>query len=96
MITELLSFFSPYVYIEYVLAVLLFTELVKKAFAEADLHPKWVTLGVAIVMAIVGVVIQLSILHNAIEFWKLITSVGVSCLCYDYLLKPIKDKFFSK
>lgn len=93
MIQELVN---PYIYIEYVLAVIFLTELVKKAFAEADLHPKWITLGVAVVMAVVGVVIQISILHNAIEFWKLVTSVGVACMFYDYILKVIKDKFFSK
>ena len=93
MIHELVN---PYIYIEYVLAVVLLTEMVKKAFAEADLHPKWVTLGVAVVMAIVGMIIQLSILNNAIEFWKLISSVGVACLFYDYIIKVIKDKFSKK
>lgn len=93
MITELSN---PYVYVEYVLAVLMFTEVIKKAVQEADLHPKWVTFGVAVVMALVGVVLETGLMHNAVNFWKLITSFGVSIIGYDYFMKPIKDKFFPK
>ena len=82
-----------HIYIEYTLAVIMTTELLKRALNEADLHPKWITAIVAFVLGIVGVMIKLEVQKEAIDFWRMLTSFGVSIIGYDYLFKPIADRF---
>jgi len=81
-----------HIYIEYVLGVFVLTEVIKRAFAEAELSPKWVTAAVAVVLGVVGVIIKIQLQHEAIDFWKMVASFGVTMIGYDYIWKPIADK----
>ena len=85
-----------HIYIEYTLAVIVITEVIKRALAEGNLQPKWITAAVAVVLGVVGVIIKIQVQHEAIDFWRMLTSFGVSIIGYDYLLKPILDRFNKK
>jgi hypothetical protein len=89
-------FLISYIYVEYTVAVVIMTELLKRAVSEMDYHPKWIGGAVALVLAGIGIFLKLIVFHTQVEFFKLVTSFGVSVLAYDYLIKPIKDKLLSK
>lgn len=91
-----------YIYIEYSIAVLVATELVR--FFVAKLHygwaqymgvtqPKWITLIMATVLAVADWVF----IGNAQTFnlYQMLTSFGVAVLGYDYIWKIVKDQFGS-
>lgn len=82
---------SPYLYIEYTIAIILFTQLVKKAFNELQWHPKWTTFWVTFILGVLGAIIKISYQHETIEPFKLINSFALACLAYDYLIKVILD-----
>lgn len=77
-----------YIYPEFVLAVVVITELLKKYFTY---HPKWTTLIIASVCAAIDITVRLT---NDLElnYWFLLISFGIAVLGYDYLIKPIKDR----
>lgn len=85
---------SDYIYPQYVVCIMIISELIKKSLSEAFIHAKWITFGVAFVFGVVGVIIQLDLLHQEVDFFRMVTSFGVACLGYDYVIKPIKDKYF--
>lgn len=91
---------SKYIYIEYTIAVLLFSELSKillkkvpQKFIQfiAVTEPKWLTLMIAVVFAI-GDWLFVSKGHN-FNFYQMAISFGLAVLGYDYGLKLIKDLF---
>ena len=88
--------FLSYIYPEYTLAIIVLTEVIKRAFSELDHHPKWTGLGVGIVLGILGAMIKLEVQHESIDFFKMVLSFGVSVIGYDYFWKPVKDRFTKK
>lgn len=76
-----------YTYPEFIAAVIIMVELIKY-LANPKLHPKWITLVVAIMCA----VIELAVRGHGVNVWFLVISLGVAVLGYDYIIKPIKDK----
>lgn len=81
---------NPFIYVEYTVAVILFTQLLK---AKTCLHAKWTSLIVGLVFAAVGIVLKVIVLHEGMGVWKLITSYSVANVFYDYILKVITDRF---
>lgn len=89
-----------YIYIEYAITVLIFTDLAKwlvkkidKPWAQylAVKEPKWLTL---IVAAILSVADYLLISRgDSFNFYQALISFGVAVLGYDYIWKLIKDQF---
>ena len=86
---DLITFFDRFTFPEYIIAVIVFVEVIK-AFVKPSIHPKWVTLIVAIVCAVVQ--IWLDPAAHITSWWKLLISLGIAVVGYDYLIKPIKDK----
>jgi divalent metal cation (Fe/Co/Zn/Cd) transporter len=76
-----------YTYPAYIIGVVVIVELIKHFFNPV-LHPKWVTL----LVAVGGAIIELVIHRYELDWWKLIISLGIAILGYDYIYKPIKDK----
>lgn len=85
---EFITFFERFTFPTYIIAVTVIVELIK-ALAKPRFNPKWITLAVAIV----GAVIQIVFDPNATvdSWWKLLISLGIAVLGYDYFLKPVKD-----
>lgn len=81
---------NPFLYVEYTIAVILFTELLKQ---KTGMHYKWVSLIVGLVFAIIGVFLKVIVLHDGVNVWKIITSYAVANVFYDYVLKVIYDRF---
>ena len=88
---------SKYIYWEYSLAVLLFSELVKMLLKNVQLkwiqeivvvNPKWLTLIVAVIL---GVGDWVFIDRGEPNYYQLIISFGLAVLGYDYGLKLVKD-----
>lgn len=78
-----------YVYLDFILAVIVVVEMYK-AFLPARfqrIHPKWVTLFIAIIFAVIRYFVRTD---NNVEW--LIISLGIAVLGYDYIIKPFKDK----
>jgi hypothetical protein len=94
MIDSLISSLHHYFYIEYILAVVLITATVRSLVKGLDnsLHPKWITLVVGIVMAIVGYVVK-TFTYEAFSVFKVIGSFGAATIGYDYFWKVLKDSF---
>ena len=80
---------SNYIYIEFTLAIILLTEIAKKMFPIA--HPKWPTLGIAVVGAVAE-----WFLRESPDVWTLIISFSVAVLGYDYVVKLIKNAVTGK
>jgi hypothetical protein len=81
---------NPFIYVEYTIAVILFTELLKM---KTGLHAKWVSLVVGVVFGLLGVFLKLFILAEGVQVWKLLISFAVANVFYDYVLKVIYDRF---
>jgi hypothetical protein len=86
-----------YIYWEYTVAVLFFTEVFKLLFKDttskfiykiAVYNPKWLTLILAVV---IGVGDWIFIDRGEPNYYQLLISFGLSVLGYDYGLKIIKD-----
>lgn len=88
-----------YVYIEYIISILLFTELLKKYLAKPKSkfwsHPKWLTLAVSIGLGIIEAKYKMTT-EEGLNYSKLFISFGVTTIFYDYLIKIIKDIALSK
>lgn len=84
---------SQYVYPGYMVAVIISTALVRSLFKGIDysIHPKWVTLVVASILAIVGYALK-AFMAESYSVFKVINSFGLACLGYDYFWKVVKDK----
>lgn len=90
---------SRYIYWEYSVAVVLFTEVVRALtkginrklirFIVVD-NPKWISLIVATILAGLD---WLVFSTNSFHFWQFTISYGVAILGYDYAWKLIKDQF---
>lgn len=80
---------NPFIYVEYTIAVILFTELLKK---KLGVHAKWTSLIVGVVFALMGIFLRTIVLHEGVNVWKLIISYSVANVFYDYVLKVIIDK----
>lgn len=91
---------AHYIYWEYSLGVMVVTELVRILTKNVKAkiiqltvvdNPKWLTLIVAGVLA----VLDWSIIGSANKFhiWQFIISFGCAVLGYDYVVKLIKDQF---
>lgn len=91
LINFILNSLNPYLYIEYTFAIILVTQLVKKAFNEVNWHPKWTTFWVTFVLGVLGAIIKLSVQHDQIDAFKLINSFAIACLAYDYVVKVFID-----
>lgn len=89
-----------YIYIEYSVAVLVGTEVLKFFLSKLCYHwtiylsndqPKWITLFVASVFAVA----DWFFIGNAktFNFYQMVISFGVSVLGYDYVWKVLKDQF---
>jgi hypothetical protein len=87
---EIFGFFDQYIYLEYFLAVILMTELLKRYINTQIIHIKWLTLVVAVGLAPVEYLIT-KMGGNVIDYWKLVISFSVSVISYDYAWKVIKD-----
>lgn len=91
-----------YIYIEYSIAVLVGTEVVRFFVAKINKpwaiyvgkeQPKWITLFVASVFAVAD---WYFIGHaQTFNFYQMVTSFGIAVLGYDYIWKIVKDQFGS-
>ncbi|HMG91678.1 MAG TPA: hypothetical protein VK589_16585 [Chryseolinea sp.] len=91
---------ASYLYWEYSVAVLLFTEIcrlllknVPKRLVQLIVvqEPKWLSLIVATVLALLDWLIFSK--GRIFHFWQFTISYGVAVLGYDYAVKLIKDTF---
>lgn len=91
---------GKYIYWEYSLSVLIFTELARVLLKKINTRfvqiitieqPKWVTLFVAVSLA----AIDWLVFGNGKEFhfYQFIISFGCAVLGYDYVVKLVKDQF---
>jgi hypothetical protein len=94
---------SKYIYWEYSLAVLLVTEIIRALTKNVNTkfvkliiadNPKWLSIIVATFLAVLDWIILSN--ANVFHLWQFIISFGVAVLGYDYVVKLIKDKFFTK
>lgn len=86
-----------YIYWEYSVAVLLITEVLRSLLGDINTpfvrrvvkeQPKWLTLIVAIILAVADWVI----LSHSFHLWQFTISFGLAVLGYDYGLKILKDR----
>lgn len=91
---------SKYIYWEYSLAVVISTELARVLLNKVNTkfinfiiveNPKWVTLFVAVFLAICDWLVFSR--GNNFHFFQFVISFGCSVLGYDYVIKLIKDQF---
>lgn len=89
---------SKYIYIEYSIAVIIMADVTKMFLSKIDKpffqyiakkEPKWTTLFVAIILAVLDWAVVSKGQH--FNFYQMILSFGISILGYDYAWKLIKD-----
>lgn len=85
---EFITFFERFTFPTYIIAVTVAVELIK-ALAKPKVNPKWITLAVAFLAAVVQIMFDNTATVDS--WWKLLISFGIAVLGYDYFLKPIKD-----
>jgi hypothetical protein len=85
---DFIVFFERFTFPTYIIAVTVAVEIIK-ALAKPRINPKWITLAVALLAAIVQIVYDDTATVDS--WWKLLISFGIAVLGYDYFLKPIKD-----
>lgn len=85
---EFIAFFERFTFPTFIIAVTVIVELIK-ALAKPKINPKWITLAVAVVGAAIQIIFDDSATVDS--WWKLVISLGIAVLGYDYFLKPIKD-----
>lgn len=89
-----------YIYIEYSIAVLVLTDLIKTLIKNIQLkiiqfitvdNPKWLTLIVATLLSI----LDWLVIGNANNFhlFQYIISFGVAVMGYDYVWKLVKEQY---
>lgn len=91
---------AKYIYIEYTVAVLLFSELAKILLKKMNIkwiqfiaveEPKWLTLIVAVIFSLADWIFVSKGGH--FNFYQTAISFGLAVLGYDYGLKIVKDLF---
>lgn len=85
---EFITFFKEFTFPVYIVAVTVIVEMIK-ALAKPKVNPKWITLAVAVICAVIQIIFDDS--ATVESWWKLVISFGVAVLGYDYFLKPLKD-----
>lgn len=94
---------SKYIYIEYSIAVIILSDVVKMFLSKIDKpffqyigkkEPKWTTLFVAIILAVLDWAIVGGGKH--FNFYQMSLSFGISILGYDYAWKLIKEAIMKK
>lgn len=81
-----------YIYWELTVGLIIVGMVINKAFAMKNMiHLKWVMF----VLALIGGVTHY-LTHEDSSIWKIVISVGVSVLAYDYVVKVIQDKLNGK
>ncbi len=85
---ELLGIVGQYIYMEVVLAVILVTQVLKK-YLNFRVHAKWYTLAAAVVVLVASVVYRGADWNG----WTAVISVLFATASYDYLVKPMAEKF---
>lgn len=91
---------SKYIYIEYSLAVLILTDLIKTLLKGVQLKfvqfitvdsPKWLTLFVAVFLSVLDWLVIGNV--NKFHLFQYIISFGVAVMGYDYIWKLAKDQW---
>jgi len=91
---------AKYIYWEYSVAVLLITELLRQLLGGIPVRffqiivkeqPKWLTLIVATVLAL----LDWWLLSTSFHLWSFCISFGLAVLGYDYGFKLLKDKILT-
>lgn len=77
--------------LDYCIALIVLTEVVKYLFTGITkaIHPKFITLFLAIVLAAIFIAIRGM---DEFNLYKYLISFGVAVLTYDYAIKIFKDK----
>lgn len=91
------TWLSQYVYVEIILLVTVFTQILKRYLKGgrtklAKLTPKWLTLLTAVFFFGVIYVFRKSAFDEDVNVLKYILSFGISIVVYDYAWKPLQDK----
>lgn len=94
----ILNQINKYFYTDYAFLVWLATTLVCSLFKgiKSVIHPKWITLVVATICAIGYYAINTWEGMEPFSVFKIVTSLGLATLSYDYVGKPIIDKVTGK
>lgn len=89
---EFLELIRKYVYLEYSFAIWAITETARYSVPQIDkkLKPKTLVLIVSILLSIPGYLMY----TTDFDFFKALISFSLSVIGYDYVWKPLKEKFF--
>src|SRR5690606_21504284 len=90
----IIEFIERYTIPEYIAAVIIAVDVLK-IFVKLNLNPKWITLAVAVVFAIIHVVFFLDEM-TSYTWWKYVTSLGIDVLLYECWVKSINDFIISR
>jgi len=82
---NILDFFYP----SLSMGIVLVTYIVKQAIKTT--HPKWITLAVAALEGIIHFFV-----YQETEVWKVVNSLGIAIIFYDYIVKAAMDTFQAK
>lgn len=92
---ELFNFhLTDFLYLEFAVAVVLVTELIRFLVKGIDkrVAPRWLSLFVAVLLSVAAFYYYHS--EIATHLWKSISSFALSILAYDLIWKPLKKKIF--
>lgn len=91
-------FVTDYVYVPYMLCVWLIVEWVRYQFEgiDARIKPKHLTLIIGIIVGVCCYFGEQWVDGADVPVWMLLVSYFVTTFLYEYAIKPIKEKFFSK
>lgn len=92
---ELFNFrLTDFLYLEFAVAVVLVTELVRYMVKGIDskIAPRWLSLIIATLLSVAAFYYYKSVIAE--HLWKSISSFSLSILAYDLIWKPIKKKIF--
>jgi intracellular septation protein A len=86
-----ISGFLKYTYPPLAGAIVVITMVIKYMIdIKKVVHMKWVTLGVTVVFGGIHLIIYES------DLWRIVITMGISVIFYDYLAKPIEDRIKGK
>lgn len=87
--TDIYTYLTQYIYPEYVLLLIFFTEIIKIYVPRFNnVQPKWITLVAAIVIAAALFMVK-NVNGVPVDHIKTILSLGAATVLYDYGYKPI-------
>lgn len=87
---------TQYIFLQMTIGIVLTTMIVKTQVITR-LHPKWITLIVAVFGGVVQYLMYLYECYRqadtcqAFEIWKAVNSMGIAIIGYDYFVKVVKD-----